>query len=93
MLFNKNACTWTIQGDLDDVRQSNERRSVIAAMNEIGAPASPKDIADAAQMRANNVNKLLTRMAKEGEIHKHRYGKYALQPERNEPQPCHEARL
>jgi hypothetical protein len=80
MLFNKNACTWAIAGEIEEVCRSNERRAVLAAMNEIGAPAAPREIATMARMKANNVTQLLARLAKEGAVHKSSYGKYALEP-------------
>jgi hypothetical protein len=76
IFFSKGPCTWTIQGDVDEVRQSNERTAVLAAMRQIGEPASPKEIATHADMKANNVTKLLGRMTEEGTVRKLQYGKY-----------------
>jgi hypothetical protein len=78
MFFNKNACTWIIQGDIDEVRQSNQRMTVLTTMSQIGAPASPKEIADIADMKSNNVTKLLARLVTEGAVHKLHHGKYEI---------------
>jgi hypothetical protein len=83
MIFSKTACTWTIQGDFDEVRQSNERAAVLAAMNQLGKPASPKEIAAIADMKANNVTKLLTRMVQQQTVHKLHYGKYEIASKEN----------
>jgi DNA-binding IclR family transcriptional regulator len=52
--------------------------AVLATMKQIGAPASPKEIAALADMKANNVTKLLTRMVEEATVHRLRHGKYEI---------------
>jgi DNA primase len=75
MQFNADACTWRIIGNAADVRASEQRRSIIAAMQEIGEPAPPNKIAQAAQLKPVNVRKLLARMVMDGEISRsgHKY--------------------
>jgi hypothetical protein len=76
--FNPDACTWTIAGEVRDVRTSNERKTILAAMREIELPASPTDIAGAANMKLTNVKKLLPKMINDGTARKCAYGKYGL---------------
>jgi DNA-binding Lrp family transcriptional regulator len=76
--FNKDACIWTIMGELPDVRSSTERKAIRAAMEEIGAPATAKDIAKHAGLREPNVRKMLERMVKQGLAHRRERGKYQL---------------
>jgi hypothetical protein len=78
MNFNPDACTWTIAGEVRDVRISNERKAILAAMREIELPASPTDIAGAANIKPANVKKLLPKMMDDGTVRKCDYGKYDL---------------
>jgi hypothetical protein len=78
MTFNKDACLWIIAGEASEVRVSTERKAVLDAMEEIGVPASPNEIAAGAQLKAPNVRRMLTRMAREGAIQRCERGKYSL---------------
>jgi AAA domain len=78
LTFNPDACIWTIAGELRDIRTSNERKAVLAAMREIELPASPSTIAAAANMKNANVRKLLPKLIDTGVIKKCDYGKYDL---------------
>jgi hypothetical protein len=77
VMFNKNTCTWAITGDADEARTTEARRRIIAAMNEIGEPAGPNDIAAHARTSATNAKTLLRKLLKEGMIRKVDHGKYA----------------
>ena len=83
VMFDKQTCRWKILGEVDDVRKSNERVTIIKAMQEIAKAASPAEIATEAQLRTANVSKLLRKMARAGQIEQHSYGKYKL-PSENE---------
>jgi hypothetical protein len=76
--FNKTTCVWTIAGELPDVRSSAERQALLAAMQEIGTPASANNIATYAQLKPANVRRMLQRMAKDGTVKRHQRGKYEL---------------
>jgi hypothetical protein len=78
MQFNKDACTWTMMGDVTQFRAEVGRGAILAAMAEIGEPTSPGDIAVITRMRANLVRQMLLRLAKYGAVRKVTYGKYAL---------------
>jgi hypothetical protein len=78
--FNKNACIWTIQGDASEVRQSEERQSILNALREMDGPQTPSKIAPIAGMRLVNLRKLLPKMAKDGLLQKVGYGKYEITP-------------
>jgi hypothetical protein len=78
MTFNPDSCTWAGAGELGEVRASNARKAILAAMREIELPASPADIAAGANMKRDNVKKLLGRMIDDGSIKKSDYGKYDL---------------
>jgi hypothetical protein len=78
LIFDKDTCLWRIAGDIGAVRASEERKAILAALAEIGEPASPAEIATVARMKATNVRRLLIRMAKDALVRRADYGKYAL---------------
>ena len=69
---------WSILGDADEVRKSDERRKILAALKESGDEIGPKAIADLAGMNATNVRSLLRKMVKGGEISQPRAGFYTV---------------
>jgi hypothetical protein len=75
LAFNKDACTWSIVGEAEDVRRSTERRAILAALST-GDELGPQQIADITGMKSSNVRFLLYQMLNDGEIKKTAYGKY-----------------
>ena len=69
---------WSILGNADEVRKSDERRKIIAALKKAGEEIGPKAIADLAGMNATNVRSLLRKMVKSGEIIQPRVGFYSV---------------
>jgi phage/plasmid primase-like uncharacterized protein len=81
MTFDKDNCHWRIAGEVAQVRQTAERAKIIRAMETIGEPAKPNEIAAEAGVRPANVNKMLVRMVRDNVIYKYpSYGKYGLEP-------------
>ena len=79
MNFNPETCVWSVLGDAGEVRQSDERGAIVAALEEAGVePLGPNQIASATGMKATNVRKLLSKMRTDGIIRKAGYGKYTL---------------
>jgi hypothetical protein len=78
MTFNRDACTWTISGEVAAVRTSSERKAILDAMKEIGAPATPTEIAAIARLKPVNVRRMILNMAKDGLVQKSEYGKYEI---------------
>jgi predicted ATP-dependent serine protease len=79
LLFNTNDNgLWIILGNAGEVRQSNERGAILAALEEAGEPLGPNEIAAAVGAKPVNVRKLLAKLASEGRIEKVKYGKYSL---------------
>jgi RecA-family ATPase len=64
------AGSWSILGNAADVRRSDERSVIIAAITDNGEPMTPLEIADATGQRRANVRQLLLKMAKTGELYK-----------------------
>ena len=49
---------WSVLGDADEVRKSDERRKIVAALKQAKDELSPKAIADLTGMKAVNVRVL-----------------------------------
>lgn len=69
---------WSILGDADDVKRSDQRRKIIAALEEASLPMKPGEIATAASLKGENVRYLLRKMVEAGEVEKLAYGTYRL---------------
>src|SRR5262249_47417596 len=79
--FNRNTCRWRIVGDAEGVFRSQERQTIIAALNQ-AAPdrMSIGDIMAATERRGRNATKsLLHKMKPSGEVITKR-GRYSLPP-------------
>jgi hypothetical protein len=78
LTFNRDACVWTIAGELPDVKRSGERKAVLAAMKEIDAPASAREIAAYTRLKTVNVQRMLQRLVTDGAVKRLQRGKYQL---------------
>jgi RecA-family ATPase len=76
MVFDRESCLWRIVGDAAAVQRSNERKTVLDAIEEAGEPIGPNDIAAATGMKPVNVRYLLSKLLGDGMIEKAGYGKY-----------------
>ncbi|RXH15140.1 AAA family ATPase [Bradyrhizobium guangzhouense] len=70
------AGAWSVLGEAAEVRRSDERVQVIAAVEDHGEPMTPAEIVSATGKPRVNIQKLLGRMAKAGEIFKVGRGRY-----------------
>ena len=77
---------WSILGEAADVRRSDERIQIIAALKDHGEPMTPAEISTATGKPSLNVRQLLFKMAKAGEVHKAGGGRYWIEPP-NPPTP------
>jgi hypothetical protein len=72
---------WTLVGDAEDHRRSEERKRIIAKLEEVGEPMSATDIAVEIEKKVDGVRKLVRKMVRDGELAKVGSGsstKYAL---------------
>lgn len=67
---------WTVRGDAKDVRRTNERSVILEMLLAAEEAMNPKDIAIAVSMPRNNVDQLLFKLAKEGDVQKAGRGLY-----------------
>src|SRR5262249_27537873 len=74
IVYNRDACTWTIMGEAVDVRRTAERQAIVTVLREANDPLTPSDIAAAAGMKVTVVKVLLGKLLKEGAVGKVGYG-------------------
>jgi hypothetical protein len=74
--FDQTSCRWQLLGDADSARRSDERAQIISALTEAGAPLSRREIALTTGMTSNNLDQLLFKMVRDGEIAKQGRGRY-----------------
>jgi predicted ATP-dependent serine protease len=87
VLFNKNACTWTVVGEANEVEQATVQGSILSILHEAKAPLSPQEVTDlCANATLANVRKSLARMEKNRKVIKVRYGQY-IHPDRDDLNP------
>jgi RecA-family ATPase len=80
IVFDREGCSWTIQGEAAEVRQSDTRKAIFAVLAKSPEPLSPKDIADEIGLHHDNVRQTLRRMTSDGEIFLVSRGKYSRSP-------------
>lgn len=81
--FDKFNCRWKALGDAAEVRRTDERGAILSVLTAAIEPMNPNDIANATDMKRNNVDRLLGKMAMSGEVLKAGRGKY-VHPDRTE---------
>jgi hypothetical protein len=82
--FNKETNTWRVLGEAAEVRRTNERAAILSVLIDADEPISPRDIAAETGMPRNNVDQLLFKMAKAGEVLKSGRGHY-IHPSKQTP--------
>jgi hypothetical protein len=74
--FSRDTCRWTVLGEASEVRRTDERGRILAALIDADEPMNPKEIALKTGMARGNVDVLLLRMREKGEVQKLRRGLY-----------------
>lgn len=70
--------TWTVLGNADDVRRSEQRKKIMEVLTDASTALTPTEIAKEAGMKEANVKYLLRVMVPAGEAEKVGYGQYKL---------------
>jgi RecA-family ATPase len=78
--FNKQTCVWTIEGDADEVRRSEQQRKILAALRDAEGPQTPIQIARDIGMKRENVQFLVRKMALDGSLQRAGRGRYIIAP-------------
>jgi AAA domain len=68
---------WTIVGDAEEYRMSEERKAIIRVLVEAGEFLSPGEVADVLDKPRNTIKQRLWRMAQDGQV-ENRNGKYGI---------------
>jgi len=75
--FDAATCRWRILGSADDVRRSDTRKKILAALLEHAELMRPREIAEASGLQETVVKVRLADMLRAGEVLKRGHGKYA----------------
>jgi hypothetical protein len=67
LTFDKTTGRWAVLGEASEVRKSEERMSITEALRKAGE-MKISDLLDATDMERNNLNQLLHKMVRNGEI-------------------------
>ncbi|WP_262272211.1 AAA family ATPase [Microvirga yunnanensis] len=79
--FNKGDCRWVVMGKAEEVRRTDERSVILETLRDADEPMGPREISLATGASRNNVDQLLYKMAKTGEVMKAKRGQY-VHPDR-----------
>src|SRR5215203_5924415 len=75
--WDAETASWTIVGDAEEYRISEERKEILGVLIEAGEFLSPGDVADVLGKPRNTIKQLLWRMAQDGQV-ENRNGKYGI---------------
>lgn len=78
--FDAALCRWRILGSADDIRRSETRRKILAALASNDTPMGPKEIASASGLREEVVRQRLGDMLEDSQVIKVSHGKYTNLP-------------
>ncbi len=74
--FEKDTCRWRVLGQASEVRRTDERSAILSVLEDADEAMGPGEIAKATGVACNNINQLLYKMAKAGEVRKSKRGRY-----------------
>lgn len=66
--WDQNLANWTIVGDADEYRLSEERAEIVRTLEETDKPMTPTEVADALGKSTNSVKVTMWRMARDGQL-------------------------
>lgn len=84
--FDRATCVWHVLGEASEVQRSSERAKILSVLIDATEPIRPGDLSTACEMKRANVDQLLFKMAKAGDVRKVGRGRY-VHPERNDLLP------
>jgi hypothetical protein len=76
--FDQNAATWTIVGDAEEYRVSEQRVAIIRVLEKADEPLGPKEIAEMAEAKYGATREMLSQMVKDGQVKNLGRGRYVL---------------
>jgi hypothetical protein len=69
--WDADIASWSLMGNAEEFRISNERRELLDALTSAGVPLAPKEIAERIDKPDGNVRKLLHGMRDDGQVVQH----------------------
>jgi len=69
--WNADIASWSLMGDAEEFRISEERQAILDALRSAGVPLAPKEIAERIERPDGNVRKLLHGMRDDGQVVQH----------------------
>lgn len=76
--WDRETGVWTMIGDAEEYRRSEQRRDLLRVMAERGGPMSPKDVYEVMGGNRSSIRSLMARMANRGDIQITSPGKYEI---------------
>jgi hypothetical protein len=86
--FNKGDCRWFVLRQASEVRRTDKRSAILDVLHDADEPMGPREISVAAGADRNNIDQLLYKMAKAGEVLKAKRGRY-IHPSRTNLMEAH----
>jgi biotin operon repressor len=74
--FDRTTGAWAVAGPVAEIRRSDERHAVLAALEEADGPMSPAEIAEELKVSGANIRQLLRKMVQAGEVETVGRGRY-----------------
>jgi DNA-binding IclR family transcriptional regulator len=84
-MFDKQSGAWLAQGPATEVRRSDERQAILAALAEKAGPMSPTVLSIKLEVPSANVRQLLQGMMTSGEVSERGRGLYVINDNNEEP--------
>ena len=76
--WDADLASWTLVGDAEEYRISQERQEIVRVLTEAGEPMTPKEVAELLGKPPNTVKYLMWRMSKDGQLATAGRGRYSL---------------
>jgi len=82
--WDAHIASWSLMGDAEEYRQSEERRRILQLLERMGEPMGPKDIAEALEKNRSTTRVLLANMKQDGQVEATSQG-YTVAHEHKQP--------
>jgi hypothetical protein len=76
--WDSGLASWTLMGDAEEYRVSQERQDIIRVLEESGVPMTPTEVAEILDKKVNTVKYLMWKMFKDGQLSSTGDGRYSL---------------
>src|SRR5215208_74782 len=87
--WDADIASWSLMGDAEEFRMSEERRGIVNLLRRVGEPLGPKDIAQVLGRNYGAVRVMLSEMVKDGLLASPSRGKYIMTNNTNNANNAH----